>query len=114
MTKRMLNRKSDLRKLGAALTENTITQTMTPGAGALTAGAANVAYAGVTFALSAPVGTARYSVASGALPAGLSLNAATGALTGTPTVAGNASFSIRGTDGHGNTKVNAYTLNVTA
>jgi len=114
MTKRMMNRKRDLRKLRAIATENTVTQTMTPSAGALTGGTQNVAHAGVTFALSAPVGNARYSVAAGALPTGMSLNASTGVLTGTPTVVGANSFSIRGTDDFGNTKVNAYTLAVAA
>lgn len=114
MTKRMMNRKSDLRRLRAITTENTVTQTMTPAAGALTAGVVDTPHAGVTFALSAPVGNARYSVAAGALPAGMSLNAATGVLSGTPTVDGANSFSIRGTDDFGNTKVNAYTLAITA
>jgi len=40
-----------------------------------------------------------FSVASGTLPAGLSLNASTGAITGTPTAAG--SFTIQVTDGKG-------------
>ncbi|MFC5742326.1 Ig-like domain-containing protein [Dyella tabacisoli] len=39
-----------------------------------------------------------YSVASGALPVGVTLNAATGALSGTPTVAGHFTFAIRVVD----------------
>ncbi|MBI3422190.1 MAG: putative Ig domain-containing protein [Acidobacteria bacterium] len=38
-----------------------------------------------------------YAVSSGALPAGLALNAATGALTGTPTAAGAYSFTLTAT-----------------
>lgn len=39
----------------------------------------------------------RWSVTSGALPAGLTLNAATGELSGTPTVSGTANFTVRAT-----------------
>ena len=50
-------------------------------------------YAGsVTTDGSAPV---TYSVLSGSLPAGLSLNASTGAITGTPTTTGTSNFTIR-------------------
>jgi hypothetical protein len=113
MTKRLIKTKKDHRQLRAVLTENTVAQTMTPAAGALDGGTEGTPYT-ATFALSAPVGKARYSVALGTLPAGLSLNPATGALTGTPTEAGAYSFSIRGTDDFGNTKVNAYTLAIAA
>ena len=52
-------------------------------------------------ALSVTGGTAPYtfSVATGTLPAGLSLNSSTGAITGTPTAAG--SFTIKVTDANG-------------
>ncbi len=39
-----------------------------------------------------------FSLASGALPAGLALNATTGAVTGTPTAATTASFTVKVTD----------------
>ena len=50
--------------------------------------------------LSATGGTSPYTwaIASGALPTGLSLNSATGGISGTPTVRGTASFSVRVTD----------------
>ena len=43
----------------------------------------------------------RFHVSSGALPTGLSLNSATGAITGTPTTAGTFTFTITATDANG-------------
>lgn len=53
-----------------------------------------------------------YSVFSGNLPTGLSLNPSTGAITGTPTVSGPFSFVIRATNVTGN--VNTSQLTITA
>jgi large repetitive protein len=115
MTKRLIKTKKDHKRMRAVLTENTqAAPAMTPAAGALAAGVINVAHAGVTFAFTNPVGAAHYSLAAGALPVGMTLDTETGILSGTPTVVAANSFSIRGTDDFGNTKVNAYTLNVTA
>ncbi|MBI3422191.1 MAG: VCBS repeat-containing protein [Acidobacteria bacterium] len=47
-----------------------------------------------------PAGSYSYSVTSGALPAGLTLNTATGALTGTPTQSGTFTFTIRASAGN--------------
>ncbi len=44
-----------------------------------------------------------YAVTSGALPAGLSLNPTTGAITGTPTAAGAYSFTVTATNANGST-----------
>jgi uncharacterized repeat protein (TIGR01451 family) len=52
-----------------------------------------------------------FSLESGSLPAGLSLDTATGTLSGTPTTAGAQSFSIRATDANGCTDVVDYSLN---
>jgi hypothetical protein len=51
-----------------------------------------------------------YSVSSGSLPAGLSLNTSTGAITGTPTSATTANFTITVTDASVCTGSRAYTL----
>jgi hypothetical protein len=44
-------------------------------------------------------GMVTWSVSSGALPAGLTLNATTGEISGTPTTAGTSNFQISATDG---------------
>ena len=51
-----------------------------------------------------------YTVSSGSLPAGLSLNTNTGAITGTPTGTAASSFIIRSTDANGCTGTRAYSL----
>jgi hypothetical protein len=56
-------------------------------------------------------GTQTWSVASGALPAGLTLNASTGLLSGTPSQVGDAHFQIKVTDGT-RSNVQTYTLPV--
>ena len=42
-----------------------------------------------------------YSISSGALPSGVTLDSATGAVTGTPTVVGNYSFTITASNSYG-------------
>ena len=51
---------------------------------------------------------------TGTLPAGLSLNAATGVLSGTPTTAGISNFTITATDTTNATGSHAYALTITA
>jgi hypothetical protein len=55
---------------------------------------------GYSSTLNAQGGTAPFtwSIASGTLPAGLSLNASSGAVTGTPTTAGTSTFTVKVTD----------------
>lgn len=55
-----------------------------------------------------------YTVSSGALPSGLSLNASSGQITGTPTVAGTYSFTINATDTASNTGVRGYSVVISA
>ena len=64
---------------------------------ALTNGTVNVSYAAT---LAATGGTTPYtwSLASGSLPAGLTLDPASGAIAGTPTNAGTSSFTVRVSD----------------
>jgi hypothetical protein len=56
-------------------------------------------------------GTLTYSVSAGALPAGLALGA-TGAITGTPTAVGTASFTIKVADAFGDSATQAYSITV--
>ena len=72
-----------------------------------TAYSANVAATGV-------LGATTYSLASGALPPDLSLNASTGAITGTPKAAdvGKAAFQISAIDAYGDTATSG-TLTIT-
>ncbi|MFN4127706.1 beta strand repeat-containing protein, partial [Pannonibacter indicus] len=67
-----------------------------------------------TFTASGGSGSYTYAVTSGALPAGLSLNAGNGQLTGTPTTAGTANFTITATDGNNDTGSAAYSLLINA
>jgi hypothetical protein len=53
-----------------------------------------------------------FFVLSGSLPAGLALNSATGAITGTPTSSDTASFTIQIADFAGNTASQPYTVNI--
>jgi hypothetical protein len=83
--------------------------TFAPAAGALTAATHSDPYT-VTIAATGGIGVVSYAVTTGTLPAGLTLNAATGVISGTPSAAGSGSFSITATfDGAGEA-VAAYTL----
>jgi formylglycine-generating enzyme required for sulfatase activity len=55
----------------------------------------NQAYAGYTFTASATTGAPAWSVSSGTLPPGMSFNATTATLSGTPTAVGNYTFTIK-------------------
>lgn len=55
-----------------------------------------------------------YALTAGALPAGLSLNSSTGAITGTPTAGGTFNFTVTATDSNGYTGAQPYSLTVSA
>ena len=53
-------------------------------------------------------------MSAGTLPAGITLNAATGALAGTPTAGGTANFTIKVTDAAGLTATHATAITILA
>ena len=55
-------------------------------------------------------GTYTFALTTGALPPGLTLDPATGAITGTPTSIGSFTFTIQAHDTNGNTGSRAYTI----
>lgn len=90
-----------------------VTLTGLPTIGTLTLpdGQQGVAY---SQALAAAGGTFAYtwSISGGALPAGLTLNATTGVISGTPTASGTASFTVTVTDSSGWTDSQALSLTI--
>lgn len=89
-----------------------VSPTLTVAPPTLPAGTAGTAYSQT---LSASGGTApyTYAVTAGALPAGLNLSTG-GALSGTPTVAGNFNFTVTATDAGSFGAAQAYTLAIAA
>lgn len=79
---------------------------------ALPAGEVGLAYS--SSAVSVSGGTAPYTFAGSNLPAGLSVNAATGALSGTPTAAFNGSITVQVTDQSGQTVSTSAALQIVA
>jgi hypothetical protein len=87
--------------------------TITLSPSTLANGAVGVAYNQAIVATGG-AGPYTYAVTAGSLPAGLVLNPATGALTGTPTSAGPATFTVTATDANGCAGSVSYTMAVLA
>lgn len=83
-------------------------------AGTFPAGSAGAAYSSTALSASGGFGSNVWSVASGSLPSGLSLNSSTGALTGTPSASGTFNFTVRVTDAQGFTADSAQSIAVAA
>ena len=94
----------------AAVTVNTgpsLTFTAPP------AGEVSVAYSDQLTA-TAGTGALTWSVSSGSLPPGLTLNSSTGLLSGTPTTAGGYAFTVKVTDTTGGSATQAATVTIVA
>lgn len=79
----------------------------------LPAGTAGIAYSTTSLATSGGNAPYAFSLASGALPSGLTL-ASNGTLSGTPTSSGNFSFTAKVTDAFSYTGTRSYTLTIVA
>jgi Tol biopolymer transport system component len=99
----------------AASTTQSITITVNPlptvTTTSLADGTKTVAYSQF---LTASGGTAplTWAIISGSLPPGLSLNSSTGEISGTPTQAGNSSFTVRVTDSYSETASKALSIHI--
>src|ERR1019366_6749889 len=72
----------------------------------------NAAYPGGSAAASGGAGALTYSLSSGSLPTGLGLNAASGAITGTPTATGTFAFTVMAADAFGDSSTQGYSITV--
>ncbi len=84
-----------------------ITPTSLPG------GAYNVPYS-ATVTATGGTGSYTWSIISGGLPPGLQLNAATGAITGTPTSVGTSSFTVQVNDQNSQSATRALSITIIA
>jgi alpha-tubulin suppressor-like RCC1 family protein len=65
-----------------------------------------------TLTVSGGTGPYTWSVSSGSLPAGITLDSSTGLLSGTPTAAGTSSFTVKVTDANGQSATEATSLSI--
>ncbi len=106
---------------GADFVGSTNTGTLTIGAGVIAVGPATlpngtvgVAYSQTITATGGSATGYHFAVTSGALPAGLTLNNGTGAITGTPTAAGLSTFTVTVTDSASNMGSQQYAVTIAA
>ncbi|PJZ04257.1 autotransporter domain-containing protein [Pantoea rodasii] len=94
-----------------SLTVTPVLLTLSPGSGALPAATVGSSWSQT---LTASGGSTPYSFSATTLPAGVTLNPATGVLTGTPSASGSYSFQVTVTDSLSNSGTASYSLAVSA
>lgn len=87
--------------------------TLSPASGALAAATQGTPYS-ATVTASGGIGTVSYAVTAGTLPTGVTLNAATGAISGTPSATGTSNFTITATYTGGGEAEGEYSIVVSA
>ncbi len=90
---------------------STLSSAVTVNPASLPNGTVGTAYSR-TISATAGVAPYTYSVSAGALPAGLTLNASTGVLAGTPTAAATSSFTLQATASNGVIGTRAYSVTI--
>ncbi len=90
----------------------TVVQQLVVTNNSLPTGAVNSVYS-ATLQSTGGTSPVTWSISVGTLPAGLNLNAATGAITGTPTTAGNSNFTVQATDSGSPQQIVTKALNIT-
>ena len=91
----------------------TMTSALTPPTQTITGAVNTVITDSVAFSTSNFNGVVSYAVATGTLPAGLSLNTTTGVISGTPSAANTSTITIRGTGATAGTATAAVTFAIT-
>ncbi len=94
-----------------SLTVNWLTLSISTGA-SLPSGVLNVAYS-TTIAATGGDGVYTWALVGGVFPAGMSLNASTGEISGTPNTAANYSFTVRCDSGDSQTSSRTFSLIIT-
>ena len=79
---------------------------------ALPAAAVNAPYQHQLYALTMATGSLKWSVSSGSLPGGMSLDPAQGTISGTPKTAGDSNFTVQVSDANGDTFLQPFKLTV--
>ncbi|MFM5667701.1 putative Ig domain-containing protein [Aeromonas hydrophila] len=97
----------------ATVTITVSTPSITLNPGTLSNGSVGTAY-GQTITASGGSAPYTYAITAGALPEGLSLNAASGLISGTPSTAGTTELSITVTDANGATSLQNFSITISA